>query len=111
MTSSRVSTAGRLSVVLGADLGEDLPLLMLQHSHEEELRGGGGLADGFGLPAFDGFDVQEVVAQLLLGDGGGIAAAVLVDQAELAVIGVPGAGGVEAQGEVLGEAQHRGIRV
>jgi hypothetical protein len=51
-----------------------------------------------GLPAFDGFDVQEVVAQHLLGDGGGIAPALLVDQADLAVVGVPGAGRVEVQG-------------
>ena len=32
-------------------------------------------------------------------------------ESHLPVIGVPGAVGVVAQGEVLGEAQHRGIRV
>jgi len=48
---------GEAVIVLRTDLGKYLPLLVLQHSHEEELRRGGGLADGFGLPAFDGFDV------------------------------------------------------
>ena len=43
--------------------------------------------------------------------GGWIAPALLVNEAQLAVIGVPGAGRVEMQGEVFGEAQHRGIRV
>jgi hypothetical protein len=77
-----------------------------------------GLSDGnhavllsLGLPGFDGFDVQEVVAQHLLGDGGGIAPALLVDQADLAVVGVPGAGRVEVQGEVLRVTQHGGIRM
>ena len=84
---------------------------MLKHSDEEELRCGRGLADGFGLPAFDGFDVEEVVSQHFLVDGGGIAGALLVNETQLAIIRVPGAGRVEMQGEVLGEAQHRGIRV
>ena len=84
---------------------------MFQHAHEEELRGGCGLADGFGLPAFDGLDVQDVIAEPLLGDVGRIALTELVDQAHLAVIGMAGARGVELQGEKLGEAAHRGIRM
>ena len=102
---------GEAVVVLGADLGEDFPLLVLDHSHEEELRSGGGLANGSGLPAFDGFDVKEVIAQHLFGHLCGITLGLLVDEAHLAVVGVPGAGSVEVQSKVLGEAQHRGVWV
>ena len=49
---------------------------------------------------------QEVVAQLRLGDGGRIAAQVLVNEPDLSVIGVPGAVGVVAQREVIGELGH-----
>ncbi len=82
-------------VVLGADLGKDFPVLMTHHAHEEELCGSGGLADGFRLPAFDGFYVKEVVTQHLFGHLAGVAMRLLVDEAQLAVIGVPGAGSIE----------------
>ena len=49
---------------------------------------------------------EEVVAQLSLGDGGRIAADVLVDEPELAVVGVPGSIGVVAQRQVVGEPGH-----
>ena len=71
MTSSRVSTAGRLSSSLVRIWEKIFHSWCSEHFDEEELRGGGGLADGFGLPVFDGFDVQDVVAQLLLGDAAG----------------------------------------
>ena len=54
---------------------------------------------------------QEVVAQLRLGDGGRIAAEVLVNEPELAVVGVPGSIGVVAQRQVVGELGHGRVRM
>ena len=65
-----------------------------------------GLADGLGIPVLLELYKQEVVAQLGLGDGGRIATQVLVNQPDLSVIGVPGAIGVVAQGEMIGELGH-----
>jgi hypothetical protein len=93
-------------VILGANLGEDRPLGVAQEIDKEHASRGPGLADGFGLPVFLEFDEKEVVAQLGLGEEGRITGAMLVDQAHLAVIGVPGSIGVVAQGQQLGELGH-----
>jgi len=98
-------------LVLSADLGEDFPLLAFKHADEEELRGGGPEANGLGLPAFDGLDVEEVIAQTFFGDDERITLGELVDEPHLAVIRMAGARGVELQGEELGKALHRGIGV
>ena len=102
---------GQSLLVLGVDLREDPPVLMLHHFHEEELRTGGSLADGFGLPVFDGFDVEDVVAVLGFGDRGGIHHAIFVHEAHLAVVGMPGARGVESQDKKPGELLHGWVRV
>src|ERR1017187_10343852 len=94
---------GQRVVVLGADLGEERPVLMPEEFDEEHAGCGQSLADGLGLPMLLELYEQEVVAQLRLGEGGWIAAQVLVNQPDLSVIGVPGAVGVVAQGEVIGE--------
>ncbi len=98
-------------LVLGADLGEDFPRLAFQHADKEELGRSGGQAEGFRLPAFDGLNVQDVVAQLGLGDGGRIAPTELVHEPHLAVIRVAGARCVELECEELGQSPHRGIGV
>ena len=103
---------GRQAILVpGTDLRKDPPFLVLHEFDEEELRGGSRLADGLGLPVFDGFDVQDVIAQLRLGDRVWIGLAKLVDETHMAVVGVPGARGIEAQGKELGETPHRWIRM
>ena len=57
------------------------------------------------------FDEQEVVPQLRLGDSGWVAANVLVDEPQLAVVRVPGSVGVVAQRQMLGEPSHRRVRM
>jgi len=44
---------------------------------------------------------------LVLAEQGGIAPEVFVDEAETAVVGMPGAGHVVSKGQQLGEALHR----
>ncbi len=68
----------------------------------DEEHGGGGqsLTDGLGLPLLLELYEQEVIAQLRLGDGCRIAAQVLVNEPQLAVVGVPRAIGIVAQGQV-----------
>jgi len=97
---------GQCVVVLGADLPKDGPAGVTQQVVKKLTGSGDGLADGFGLPTLFKFDEQEVVAQLGLGELGWVAAEVLVQQAQLTVIGVAGAIGVVAQGQSLGELSH-----
>ena len=79
---------------------------MADHFDEEESCGSGGLADGFRLPEFFGFNVEDVVAEVLFGDGCRIAGTEFVNQAHLAVIRMTGARGVESQREKPGELLH-----
>jgi hypothetical protein len=88
---------GQRVVIFGSDLGEEGPIGVTEEIYEEQVGGGTGLADGLGGPLFLEFDEQEVVPQLRLGDGLWVAADVLVDEPELAVVGVPGSIGVVAQ--------------
>src|ERR1035441_3087478 len=81
---------GQGVVILGADLGEDRPVGAPEQADKEHAGGGAGLANGLGLPMLLKLYEQEVVAQLRLGDGGRIAAQVLVNEPDLSVIGVPG---------------------
>lgn len=85
---------GQSVVILGADLPKDGPVGVPQQVFKELTRSSDGLADGFGLPTLSKFDEQEVVAQSGLGELGGIAGEVLVDETQLTVIGVAGAIGV-----------------
>jgi hypothetical protein len=98
-------------MILGADLGEDFPIGVFEQIDEEQAGGRPGLTDGLGLPVLLEFDVKKVVPELGLGEGGGVTTEMLVDQAHLAVISVPGAIGVVAEGKVLGEAGHRLVRM
>jgi hypothetical protein len=87
---------GQGVMILGADLGEDLPVAVAELIEEKHPGGGQGLADGFGVPLFLEFDEEEVVAQLVFGEGGGIGGEMFLEEAQLAVIGVTGAIGVVA---------------
>ena len=98
-------------VILGADLGEDLPVGVAEQVDEELATSSQRLTDRFGLLLFVEFNEEEVVAQLGLSELGWITGKVLVEQAHLPVIGVAGAIGVVAQGQRLGQAGHRIIRM
>ena len=102
---------GQGVVIFGLDLGKEGPIGVAEEIDEEQVGGGPRLADGLGGPLLLEFDEQEVVPQLRLGDGLRVAADVLVDEPELAVVGVPGSIGVVAQSQVLGKPGHRGIRM
>ena len=99
---------GQFVVILGLDLREDLPILVPEHLDEEDLGRGGGLPDRLGLPPLDVLDVEDVVAQLRLRNQGGILARMLLDQAQVAVVGMPGPIAIVPQVEQLGELGHRG---
>lgn len=74
---------------------------------DEELAGvGKGLADGLERPVLLEFDEEKVVAKSGLGDAYRIEAKVLVEESQLAVVGVTGAVGVVTKGERRGETPH-----
>ena len=102
---------GQGVMVLGADLREQAPVGMAEKVDKEHTGGGASLADGLGLPMLLEFYEEEVLAKLRLGEGGRIAAEVLVNQPDLAVVGVPGAVGIVAQGQVIGERGHGRVRM
>jgi hypothetical protein len=106
---SASENSGQSIMILGADLGEDRPVGVAEQIEEEQARGGEALTDGLWLPVLGEFDEDEVVAQLILGKEGGIAGEVIVDEADLTVVGVACAIGVVAQGQLLGESRHGGI--
>jgi len=56
------------------------------------------ICDRFGLPKLLELNQQEVVAQLGLGESGGITSKVLLDQPELTIISVSGSIGVVTEG-------------
>lgn len=93
--------------VLGPDLGEEGPIRTTEHLQVETTGTSGGLANSLGLPAFDALEVDEVIAQLLLGQGSRIAVEVLADQAQLTVIGMPGTKRVVSQGQKAGVTGER----
>jgi hypothetical protein len=98
-------------VVFGAHLGEDRPVILAEQIDKEHARRGAGLPNRFGSPMLLELYEQEVIAELLLGDGGRIASEVLVNETDLAVIGMPGSIGIVAQGQMVGQARHRLIGV
>ena len=98
-------------MVADAELGKELPLGAPKHLDKEEPGAGGSLADGLGLPALAGLDVEEVVAELILAKGGGIRSEMLMNEPHRAVVAVPGARGVVTQGEQLGKLPHGAIRM
>ena len=96
-------------MVLGADLGKETPAGLAQEIDEAHFGGGQGLAEGLGAPMLLEFNEEEIVAQLGLGEGVRIAMAMLVNEPDLAIVGVPGAIGVVMQSQELGEPGHGGI--
>ena len=97
---------GQFVVILGFDLGENGPVMVAEHLDKEDFGAGHGLTNGLRLPALDALDMEDVVAQLVLGDEGGITAAVLLDEAHAAVVGMAGSVGVGSQGQTLGILGH-----
>ena len=97
---------GENVVVLGADLPEDGPVGVTEKIDKELTGSGESLADGLRPPVLLQLDEQEVVAQLDLREESGVDGEVLVDESELAVVGMPGAIGVVAEGESLGKLAH-----
>ena len=98
---------GEFVMVADAELGKELPLGVPKHLDKEEPGAGGSLADGLGLPALARLDVKKVVAEMVFAEGGGIRSEMLVNQPHGAVVAVPGARGVVAQGEQLGIAPNQ----
>ena len=97
---------GKRVVIFGADLGEDRPVRLAQEIDEAHFGGGEGLADGFGLPMLLEFDEEEIVAQLLLGDGGGVTGEIFVEESKLSIIGMAGPVCVVMQSQEIGEPSH-----
>ena len=93
-------------MILGFDLGKDRPVLMTEHLDKEDFGTSHGLANGLGLPSLDRLDVQDVIAQLILGDQRRVTAVVLMDQPHAAVIRMPGARSIGPQGESFGILSH-----
>jgi hypothetical protein len=98
-------------VIFSLDLRKDSPVGVSEQFNEEHAGGGPSLADGLGCPMFLELNEEEIVAQLSLSDGGGVAAHVLVDEPQLAVVGVPRAIGVVAQRQMVGEPGHGWVRM
>lgn len=93
-------------VVLGADLGKESPVVVMELMDEEHACGGAGLTDGFWAPQFAQFDVDEVIAQLGFAEGGWILVEMVVDKAHLTIVSVACAIGVVAKCQELGELSH-----
>ena len=102
---------GKFVVVARADLRKHLPLPKAQHLGEENPGAGHRLADGIWLPALAGFDVQDVVAELVLAQRGRVGPEMLVQDPHGPVVAVPGAPAIMPQGEQLRVSPHRVIRV
>src|SRR5258708_3604686 len=102
---------GKAVVIFGADLREQSPVGMLEEIYKKHPGCGQGLTDGLGRPMLLELYEEEILAQLGLRECGWIAAEVLVDQPELAVVGVPGSIGVVAQRQVVGKPSHGRVRM
>lgn len=102
---------GKGVVILSADLSKDAPVRFTQQIDEAHFGGGDGLPDGFGPPMLLEFDEEKVVAQLGLGEGGGIASEMLVNEPELSIIRMTGPIGVVVQSQEISEPCHGPIRV
>ena len=100
---------GKRIVIFSLDLREESPVGMPEEINEAHAGSGARLADGLGSPMFFELYEEEIVAQLGLGDGGGVAAEVLVDEPELAVVRVPGSIGVIMQSQQISKLSHRWI--
>ena len=98
-------------LIPGADLGEHRPVLTPQLLDKEQPCAGGRLPDRLGLPPLDGFDVQEVVAHLTLGQKGWIALEVISQETELTIVGMPGARLLITQRQQLRIVVERCIRM
>ena len=69
------------------------------------------MPDGFGHPLLAEFDEDKVMPELGLGNGFRIHFEVVVDQADMSIIGMTGAVGVIMKSQEIGEPGHGGIRV
>src|SRR5262249_16534982 len=103
--------SGQSAVIFGADLGENGPVWFAEQIDKAHFSSGDGLANGLGFPVLLEFDEKEVVAQLGLGDEGGITADMFVDEPDLAIIGMASAIGIEAESQKVRQLIHGGVRV
>ena len=90
-------------VIFGADLRKEGPVRFAQQLDKEHFGRGQCLPDAFGLPVLLQFDEKEILAQLGLGDGGGITGQMLVDEAELTIVSMAGPVGVVTQRQEVRE--------
>lgn len=77
--------------VLGLNLRKDAPVVVTEHVDEEELCDSDSLTDGLRHPMLDGFDMEDVVAELVFGESRWIAAKMIAKEADRSVIGVTSA--------------------
>src|ERR1041385_7605530 len=102
---------GKGVMIFGADLREESPVAMLEDVDKKHPGCGEGLTDGLGRPMLLELYEEKVVAKLGFGDRGWIATEVLVDEPELAIVGMPRSIGVVTQGQVISKPSHGRVRV
>ena len=90
----------------GADLGKDRQRFLPEKILKEGLQAGDSLPHGVGLPVLFEFEKKQILADLVFGEQLRIAAKMLLQDAQLAVVGVAGAVAIMTQRQQLGVAGH-----
>ena len=98
-------------VILRLDLIKEPPTRQTQLLAEEHLRRRQRLTHRLRLPPTHRLHMQQVIAQLLLGDEHGITCEVLAEQPQVPVVTVPRAHRIIAQREHTSELRHRRPRM
>ena len=101
----------QLVMILRSHIGKHRPVGVAEHLDKEQARGSGGLAHRLGPPAFDHLHMDEVVGDLCLSQHRRITREVLMEQAHVAVVGMPRARRMRAKRQQSGEVGHRRPRV
>ena len=86
-------------VILGANLSKERPVGFAEQLDKEHSGRGQCLPDALGFPVLLQFDEKEIFAQLGFGDCGCITIEMLVNEPQLAVVGVPRPIGVVTQSQ------------
>ena len=93
-------------MIFGADLGKDDPIGVPEQIDKVHSGGSTGLPNRLGFPMLPELDEKEVIAELRFDYVSRIAIEIFVNQPHVPVIGMPGAIGVVAKGEKVGEPSH-----